>query len=258
MGRSTYGLRSTSNLWFLVSGQPLPFQKALQSSACTSTNAKIWQRSLKVWGLQLWPKLKEQIFQVGAKALLGLVTIQCKSHQGELQNCDGSQPITSSLLLLQFAHNCVYSVRRSSYGTSAWHQFWRTTLKREGAGSDRCGSRCLYAASLARAGGDGAAQQQQQHSDNKLNFKLIWERIPEERANHNYRLLSRRKDLSVIVGSAENISSAIGTAGTSEKKTTHVKLFCKSTGHVGLAPTSQKMLATQLEKAQGRIRMVRR
>ena len=106
------------------------------------------------------------------------------------------------------------------------------------------------------AGGDGAVQQQ--HSDDKLNFKLIRERIPAERANHNYWLLSRRKDLSVIVGSAENISSAIGTAGTGEKKTTRVKLFCKSTGRVALAPTSQKILATQLEKAQGRIRMVRR
>lgn len=36
----------------------------------------------------------------------------------------------------------------------------------------------------ATAGGDRATQQQ--HADDKLNFKLIRERIPEERGNHNY------------------------------------------------------------------------
>lgn len=76
---------------------------------------------------------------------------------------------------------------------------------------------------VATAGGDRATQQQ--HADDKLNFKLIRERIPEERGNHNYWLLSRRKDLSVIVGSTENISSAIGTAGTNEKKTTRQALL---------------------------------
>lgn len=32
------------------------------------------------------------------------------------------------------------------------------------------------------------------------------------------------------------------------EETTRVELFCKSTGHVRVAPTSQKLLAAQLEE----------
>lgn len=87
--------RSTSNLWFQVSGQPPCFQKALQGPAYTPTNTKIWQQFQRFekdhscWWLHL--KLQEQIFQAGEKALLGLDTIQCKSHQGEpVQDWDGT------------------------------------------------------------------------------------------------------------------------------------------------------------------------
>lgn len=167
---------------------------------------------------------------------------------------DGSWPVGSSSLLLQFAHNCMHSVRRSSYGTNAL--FWRAILKT--SSWERVQGQTAAAASAFKlegmAGGNGAMQQQ--HSNEKLNFKLIRECMPEERANHNYQLLYHRKDLSVIAGSTENISSVIGTTGTGEKETTRVKPFCKSKRHVSLAPTSQKMLAMQLEKAHGRIWMV--
>lgn len=76
----------------------------------------------------------------------------------------------------------------------------------------------------------------QQHSNNKLNFELIWERIPAERANHNYRPLSARKDLSVIVGRAENISSVISTAGDGEKKTTRVEYRATPRGTAPRSP----------------------
>lgn len=47
--------------------------------------------------------------------------------------------------------------------------------------------------------------------------------------------LSRRKDISVIVGSTEN-NSLVELV----EETTRVELFCKSTGHVRVAPTSQR------------------
>lgn len=78
--------------------------------------------------------------------------------------------------------------------------------------------------------------QQQQRSNNKLNFKLIRERIPAERANHNYRLLSARKDLSVIVGSAENIVLVISAAGDGEKKTTRVEYRATPRGTAPRSP----------------------
>lgn len=65
------GIRSTSNLWFLVSGQHLCFQKALQWSACTSTNTKIWQQSLNVQeGLQLNQNYRSKSSKWGKKQFL--------------------------------------------------------------------------------------------------------------------------------------------------------------------------------------------